>query len=273
MELNFQTSFSGIRILSEREISGLHLMDGIYGAKTKIPNHSHEQAVFCIALKGVCRELFAGRVRHYDALTVQFLPSYQCHSLDFPLIDTRTFSLDVSGNWLERANEYSLKLENSVHCHGGLLAGLMMRLYREFRQADGASRLSIEGLALEMLAAASRDQARFSEKHAPRWLERAEELLRERYPERLTINEVATTVGVHPMHLAREFRRFKRCTIGEYVRELRITRACHQLQHSEEPLAAIAVGAGFSDQSHFSRTFKRVMGMTPAEYRFILAAR
>ena len=146
-----------------------------------------------------------------------------------------------------------------------------MKLYREFLQVDDASRLAIEGLALEMLAAVSRHQDKSSDKRAPRWLERAIELLRERSPERLTIAEIATTVGVHPVHLAREFRRFKRCTIGEYVRELRIERACHQLRNSAEPLAAIAAGAGFSDQSHFCRTFKRVIGMTPAEYRSALA--
>jgi AraC family transcriptional regulator len=271
MALHLQNSFSGTRILSARDISGLRLIDGIYLERTKIPNHSHEHAVFCIALKGACRELFAGRDRHYESLTVQFLPPHQCHALDFPYTDTRAFNLDVNYDWLERAREYSLKLEHSIHSHGGLLAGLMMKLYGEFRQADDASRLAIEGLALEILAAASRDQARFKDRQAPRWLERAVELLKETFPERLTVCEIATTVGVHPVHLAREFRRFKRCTVGEYVRELRVARACHQLQNSEESLAAIAAGAGFSDQSHFSRTFKRVIGMTPAAYRSALA--
>jgi AraC family transcriptional regulator len=271
MELNFQKKFSGSRLLGARETSGLYLRDGVYCAKTKIPNHSHVHAVFCIALKGECHESFAGSVRHYEPLTVQFLPSYQCHALDFPFSDTRAFSVDVRTLWLERARDYSLKLDNSIHCHGGLLAGLMMKLYREFRQADDASRLAIEGLALEMLAAASRNQTRFSDKQAPRWLERAVELLRERFPERLTMTDIATTVGVHPVHLAREFRRFRQCTVGEYLRELRIERACRQLQDSEESLADIATGAGFADQSHFCRTFKRVLGMTPAEYRAALA--
>src|ERR1044071_869618 len=133
MELSLQKSFSGSRVLSEREISGFYLVDGIYGASTKVPNHSHEHAVFCIALKGACREVFAGRVRHYEALTVQFLPSYQCHSLDFSYGDTRAFSIDLNNSWLERAREYSLKLDNSIHSHGGLLALIMMKLYREFR--------------------------------------------------------------------------------------------------------------------------------------------
>ena len=267
---NLLKSFSGGRLLSERAVSGLHLTDGIYFANTRVPNHSHECAVFCIALKGACRELFAGRVRHYEALSVQYLPSYQCHTLDFSLTDTRAFSIDVGRKWLERARDYSLKIENSIHCHGGSLSGLMMKLYREFRERDNASPLAIEGLTLELLAEVSRHQVGSRDKQAPPWLERAVEMLRERFAERLTISEVAMSVGVHPVHLAREFRRFKRCTMGEYIRQLRIERACHQLHNLEEPLAAIAVGAGFSDQSHFCRTFRRIVGMTPTAYRAAL---
>lgn len=269
---NLQKSFSGGRLLSERAVSGLRLTDGIYFANTTVPLHSHDYAVFCIALKGACRELFAGRVRHYEALSVQYLPTYQCHTLDFSLTDTRAFSIDVDRKWLERADEYSLKLENSIHCHGGLLSGLMMKVYREFRELDNASSLAIEGLTLELLAEVSRHKQSSPDKHAPQWLERAVEMLRERFAERLTITEVAMSVGVHPVHLSREFRRFKRCTIGEYVRQLRIDRACHQLHNPEEPLAAIAAGAGFADQSHFCRTFKSFVGMTPSEYRSALTA-
>jgi AraC family transcriptional regulator len=271
MDLSIRESPFGGRVISAREFSGLRLVDGVYSAETRVPTHSHQQAVFCIALKGTCSEIYAGKVREYGALTVEFLPSNQCHSLNFPGADTRAFSIDVAPSWLERAREYSLRLENSVHCHRGLLSGLMMKLYSEFLQFDCASHLAIEGLALEMLAEVSRRPVRLSDRTPPRWLAKAVELLREKFSERLTITQVATNVGVHPVHLAREFRRFNRCTIGEYIRQLRIERACIQLHGSDEPLAAIASSVGFSDQSHFSRTFKRLIGMTPARYRATFA--
>jgi AraC-like DNA-binding protein len=80
-----------------------------------------------------------------------------------------------------------------------------MKLYKEFRERDEASALAIEGLALEMLAEVSRRQVRVSDRTPPRWLAQALELLREQFSEHLTITYLATSVGVHPVHLAREF--------------------------------------------------------------------
>ena len=267
MDLSLRHSPFGGRVIKTHEFSGLRLVEGAYSAKTKVPRHTHEQAVFCIALDGVCNEAFAGKLREYKPFTVEFLPSNQCHSLAFPGAETRAFSVDISSFWLERAREYSLKLEDSVHCQGGLLSGLFMKLYCEFRQMDNASPLAIEGLILEMLAEASRRQVKVSDRTPPHWLTQTLELLHEQFSEQLTLTHLATSVGVHPVHLAREFRKFYHGTIGEYVRQLRVEQTCRALSASDVPLAAIGSAAGFSDQSHFSRTFKRVIGMTPAEYR------
>jgi AraC family transcriptional regulator len=74
-------------------------------------------------------------------------------------------------------------------------------------------------------------------------------------------------VGVHPVTLARGFRRAYGCTLGEYVRRQRIENACRQLLDSAASLAEIALANGFADQSHFSNTFHRYTVMTPARYR------
>src|SRR5262249_21772677 len=81
--------------------------------------------------------------------------------------------------------------------------------------------------------------------------------------ENLTHEAVAAAVGIHPVHLARVFRYHFGATLGDYVRRLRVEFAARQLITTEETLAGIALAAGFSDQSHFTRTFKRQTGMTP----------
>ena len=86
------------------------------------------------------------------------------------------------------------------------------------------------------------------------WVFVARDLLRDRFSLSLTRSDIAAAVGVHPVQLARQFRRTFRCSAGEYVRRVRIDVACELLRTSK-PLSDIALGAGFSDQSHFSRVF------------------
>jgi AraC family transcriptional regulator len=83
----------------------------------------------------------------------------------------------------------------------------------------------------------------------------------------LSLTSLAEAIGIHPVYLASEFRRHYRRSIGAYVRRLRVDYACRQLTTTEAPLAEIALAAGFADQSHFSRTFKSHVGMTPLAYR------
>jgi AraC family transcriptional regulator len=72
---------------------------------------------------------------------------------------------------------------------------------------------------------------------------------------------------VHPVHLAQTFHKTYRCTVGDYVRKLRIEYACRELATSTKPIVDIALAAGFCDQSHFTRTFKRAIGAAPFQYR------
>jgi AraC family transcriptional regulator len=267
MELETQGPLFHGRIIRTCEFAGLHLVDGVYSAKTKIPTHSHQEAVFCVGLTGMCHEIYAGELRQYEASTVEFLPANQCHSLEFPFADSRAFSIDIAAYWIERAREFSLRLDRAVHARGGLLSGLMMRIYGEFRQLDSASPVAIQGLTMEMFAAVSRGNSQRFDRRPHRWLAYAEEFLREHFTEHLSLAQVASAAGVHPVYLSREFRRFHGCTIGEYIRRLRVERARRQLSSSAESLATIAAGSGFADQSHFSRTFKHLVGMTPAQYR------
>jgi AraC family transcriptional regulator len=83
----------------------------------------------------------------------------------------------------------------------------------------------------------------------------------------LPLAELARAVQVHPVHLSRTFRRRFHRTVADYVRSLRLDWSARQLATGEEPLCAIALRAGFADQSHFGRVFKQHTGMTPARYR------
>ena len=123
---------------------------------------------------------------------------------------------------------------------------------------------------LEMLARAALP-AGAQERRPPAWLAAAVELLRAEFRESLTVTDVAARVGVHPLHLSKVFRRFRRQTIGDYVRRLRVRHAAGLLAAGEMSLAEVAQASGFSDQSHFTRVCRRVTGATPGALRGALS--
>ena len=104
----------------------------------------------------------------------------------------------------------------------------------------------------------------------PRWLGVARELLRERCGEEVTVGEVARACGVHPVHLARAFRRHFGASPGAYLRRCRLERAAARLRDARESLGEVALRSGFADQSHLTTAFRRAHGVTPAEYRRLL---
>jgi AraC family transcriptional regulator len=179
----------------------------------------------------------------------------------------REFIIEFDSAWLDRLREHATVQKDSVDFQGGLPAWLALRAYDEFLQADDVSPLAVEGLTLELLALLARRFRESCGRKPPRWLAAARDLLHVRFAEPLALGELATAVKVHPTHLAREFRRWYRCSVGDYTRRVRIDYARDAILNSDAPLIEIAYGAGFADQPHFTRTFKRLTGMTPAEFR------
>jgi AraC family transcriptional regulator len=157
-------------------------------------------------------------------------------------------------------------LDRLVQLRGRNLTWLAWRLAGELRASDAAAPLAAEGFALELLAATSRETR--AERHAVRsqpWLRAAEEMLRAGHCTGLT--ELANAVGVDPTHLARAFRARYGASVGEYGRRVRLAWAAAELGRCDTGIATIAKQAGFADQSHFTRMFKRYVGVTPARYR------
>lgn len=220
-----------------------------------------------MALQGACSELYGSKRREYRPFSLDFLPAAHTHALTFENAPLRCLTVEIAPQLLHSLRDHSLSLEQSLHCHGGPLAWLYLRLYREFQQKDAASPLAIEGLMLEMLAAVSRHQGEVPEPTPPRWLQQAIELLQACFLDDLSLSAIAQAVGVHPVHLSREFRRHYHSSVGEHLRKLRIEYACREMANPDRSLAEIAAIAGFADQSHFSRTFKRLVGMSPAVFR------
>jgi AraC family transcriptional regulator len=256
-------------ILRRLDLGSMVLAETRHPAGARIPPHAHRNAYFCFVQEGAYFETFGPRSRECGPLTVAFHTPDETHSERMTGADVRSLNVEVTADWLQRVQELAPALREPFDCRGGPAAWLAARLYREFRWGDAASRLTIEGLLLEIAAELSRAAAPYAT--APAWLRRARDLLRDRFREDVSPTDLGREVGIHPVHLASVFRKHLGCSVGEFVRNCRVEFAATRLACRGVPLADIAAEAGFADQSHFTRLFKRATGLTPAAFRRSIA--
>ena len=213
-----------------------------------------------IVLEGSLHKEFRGRSMELDSSGGVVMPAGARHGARFGPEGARIAIVKLGDD--------TGLLPRLTELRGAGFSWLGRRLVGELYATDLGAPLAAEGLALELLAATTREaRAERRSMRPPAWLVIAEELLRTRIGEPVRLGELAAASGVDPAHLARAFRLRHGCTVGEYGRRVRVAWAARELARGDAPLATVAAEAGFADQSHFTRVFRRHIGTTPARYR------
>jgi AraC family transcriptional regulator len=230
--------------------------------------HTHERTIFAVMLDGSFDSVIARRRLECTPAAVWTEPREERHANYIGRAGARVLVVQPDPARRDLFESFAA-LTDEVHLlrHAGIAADAR-RVVAELDIADTLSPLAIDSLALTMMTAASRQSfGGSSHGRLPSWLARAQEILHARFRERVQLGEVAAAVGVQPSHLAHTFRRHFRTTIGAYVRSLRLDWAVGRLTTTDDPLAEIAIAAGYSDQSHFTRECRRARGLSPGAYR------
>ena len=255
------TEFFG-ETLVRRQLPHLFITDNVYGKGMSLATHEHERAFLAICISGAYSEWISSTAYERMASTVAFHPALERHSSRTGLADARVISVVFSPSWVPRLD--TLLQDRSPQSFDlRPVAPVVSRLKQELLRTDPAAPLVIESCVLEILAAVARAPG----ERQSGWFNIVLREIESRFHEPLSLSALAEIAGVHPVHLAREFRRRSGRTIGQYVRELRVRRACEELRNTELPLAEVAMRAGFTDQSHLGRWIKRTTGLSPRRLR------
>lgn len=253
-------------VLAEALVHGAELRELVYGDGA-LPRHVHDKAGFCVVLDGSYEERYGGRTLVCGAHTITFSPAGEEHTNVFASSRSHCLTIDVPAAWVDRLDGSRAKLAEPFQTRGGALASLGERLLGEVRDGGDGSTLIIEGVVLEMLGEAVRAASRTEAVQISPAIRRAYDLLQANFREELSLADVAVATGRHPVYIATAFRAAYGETIGDCRRRLRVEYAAAALARTDTPLVEVGLDAGFASQSHFTRTFKRATGLTPAAYR------
>ena len=247
----------------QASVEGFRLTESAHPAAAHVPVHAHRLATIYFTLSGSFLEVSGGRELECGPRSVVFRPAERLHEDRMGRSDVRFFILELGAeklcglppDWVE---------ETSVTV--GTLSAYAFGLYEAFQSGDPSLALHAEELCLGFSREARRrlPDARSA---AARRVRAACEYIRENLRGPLRVEEIARAAGVHPVYLARLFRRMLGCSIAGYLRARRVDDAARRLLRGEEPVAEIALSTGFSDQSHFTRDFRREAGRSPARFR------
>ncbi len=241
-------------------ICGAVLTDASYEANAIIPRHAHREAYFCFIRVGGYEERCGANNFERRPRSVVFHPDGEEHSERMGISPVLSFNVELNAQWVRRTRAFQRPWCDS----GGPVTDLAARLFRELSSPDDLTPLAVECLLLEIAITIERTR-RFATDTST--LSRAREVLISRYRESVRIEEVAKELNIHPGHLARLFREQLRTSPSAFLRRLRVNEARRLLTSTDQTVAEIAAAAGFSDQSHLTREFRRSLGTTPAVFR------
>lgn len=251
-------------IFQTANINGLILTKSDYEQQSSIPKHYHNNPYFCYVLDGCYTEHSSQKRITCSKGDIIFHPKETEHYNQFKNSAASCFNIEFSGVWIGKIADSKLEQKNILSQNHPEIQNIFRKIYREFIDADTLSDLMIEGLSLEMMVAFSRTKRKYvlSSFYVKRILRYIEEI----FPSNPTLAELANLFRISPEYLSRTFKKSTGITIGEYIRHQKIQRACKQMQEKNADIHSIALECGFTDQSHFTKVFKKVMHMTPGMY-------
>lgn len=242
-------------ILGHGRLAGLSLYDMQYVPVRLGDWHAHQGLVLELPLMGGYDEDYQHTHRHCAPGRLQFYAPEARHiSVGGPEA-TRIFHvlMPISGTPRTPIGQDALLTASPF------VAALFVRFTDVDPQRDDGS--DIAGALVDAITRAAGAHA------GPAWLEEARHITHERYAESIGLRDIAGEVGVNASHLGRTFRTHWGCSIGEYLRRVRVAMATELLIATDKSLLDTALVCGFADQSHFCREFTRLVTISPGRFR------
>lgn len=234
------------------------------------PRHAHAETTVTLVISGSLRETVGRKQEVARALSIVVKPGDTEHADQFGDKGTRTLQIGLTAAEAARLREWEPAARQWRWTHAGPAVPAFLRLLAIHRTRPNDDALLEHGTAdvLSSLRAHIDD----SRAEPPAWLARVREEMDDVGPG-VRVRDIAARAGVHPVYLARQFRRYFGSSVVACLQRRRVTRAADLIASSSLPLSSVAFESGFADQSHLSRSFRGGTGFTPGAYAGFIRSR
>lgn len=254
------------KTLRHMAVGEIELLESRHAPGLTLDWHFHDDSCLTYIFDGQYKETYRGRELACRSGTILVKPRGERHTNHFSDQGAQSVVLTLPKGGLGGDGSINYDGEPLLFSHPDIVL-LGRRLRDELIAPDGVSGMIVDGVARQIIGESLRGN-KVGDSHAyPDWLTRVKEKIHDDFREPLKLAELAVIAGVHPDHLSRAFKRHVGMLVGEYIRSCRLEWTCGRLMGTAEPIADIALAAGFSDQSHFTKHFKRRFANTPARFR------
>lgn len=238
-------------------------------SKTKYANptktgewHRHEASMISMVLHGGNVESRKSREIERKHGSIDFYYPHEIHKNDYKIFPSTHLGLEIDNKLLNKHNLKDSDLEKGINY--AVDADLIfLQIYREALLKDELSKNSIELSILSIIQNSAFKEPSYS---PPKWVKFVESILHDRWSENVALHELAMESNVHPITISKYFKKYFHCTLGQYMRKLKVRHALVYLKSGKYTLTETAHICGFSDQSHFTRVFKMTTGFLPKDF-------
>ncbi len=223
--------------------------------------HSHEKYHLCLVLQGGNLESRKKEDIQATSGSIMLYDKYEIHRNRHTAFPSENLNIEINDDFFVK-NELSTSSFQTSILKNLEVQFQLLKIYKELRVNDVCSSDAIHVSLLNLLS-----NHKTTPHSIPIWVTTIKELLCDRWDEFITLDELSRELNIHPVTISKHFSKYFNCTLGEYMRRIKIEKAIVLLKHSTKTLTEIAFLCGFSDQSHFSKIFKLNTGFKPNEFR------
>ncbi|MEQ8524907.1 AraC family transcriptional regulator [Gracilimonas sp.] len=225
--------------------------------------HAHKNPLISFVLKGGNIENRKSKQIERVCGSINYYHAYEPHQNIYQVFPSKHLSIEIDNAFLQKYELQEYQINAAIENHP-FSKFIFLNILKEVLFKDSFTQEAVKMLFLEMVNHASFLN---NSNACPDWVPVLREILNDNWNQQLSLQKLSNEVGVHPVTISGNFRKYFSTTFGEYMRKIKIERSLKMIKESNHSLTQVAYACGFADQSHFTRTFKNQIGFLPKQYQ------